>query len=311
MKDDLNNIRYRCFILKWLLLWVIFSGWAFAQNHQELPLTHLTYGYYGDAFVGLDPKDVQVSMQILLDGITEYYHNLVKVKGFVFDTKEGVLQAIRSKKVDLAAINALDYLDWGKKLYLDPLAVGLRNGHAGYAYVLLVRREDQVKHLKDLLQNRIIIQDVMLQKSIPLLWFKTELLKQATREKEIHMKNFTVDMKPARAILPVFFKKVRACIVTNETYETMLELNPQIGKQLKILKKSPVFLDGIMCLVRKMDSRQREFVLDNLSSLQKFPKGEQIINIYKVDHVVRYKPQFMNALLHLIRTYNELSKKYR
>ena len=51
--------------------------------------------------------------------------------------------------------------------------------------------------------------------------------------------------KPSQAILPVFFKQAEAALVTRATFDTAVELNPQLGAALRTLSRSPQLIPAV------------------------------------------------------------------
>jgi len=46
----------------------------------------------------------------------------------------------------------------------------------------------------------------------------------------------------ANTVLPVFFRLTDACVVRRRSINTMKEVNPQVGKQLKVISQLWIFI---------------------------------------------------------------------
>ncbi len=296
-----------------LIAWMLMISLAFLSAQQQLdpPLKEIYYGYYGPAFSNVDKNDAQASIQILMRQIAQYWKNKIKTKAFVYENEREVKSAILSKKINILVVPSLAYLKWHKKWHLEPGGVGIRNHKVGLSYLLVINKNNPWTKGSDLLHKRLIIHDNKLEGSLPLLWLKTRLMEEGIPLSELKFKVLKNYSRPSKVLLPVFFQKADACIITEDAFKTLNELNPQLGKQLKILKKSPTFLETLMCLTRPFAPRAKKFLLDTITGISKYPQGRQILTIFRTDRVIRYQKKYLTTVMDLLHTYQNLSKRLK
>ena len=82
-------------------------------------------------------------------------------------------------------------------------------------------------------------------------------------------------------ILPVFFRKTDACVVTRRGWETMGELNPQVTLQLRELASSPELVTMVLFFRAGYQSPSRRKVMQALLDMPKSPHGRQILTLFR------------------------------
>jgi phosphonate transport system substrate-binding protein len=99
-------------------------------------------------------------------------------------------------------------------------------------------------------------------------------------------------------VLPVFFGVKPACIVDRLAFETMMEMNPQVGSQLVKVVVSEPYLDSITFMTRHgyVSERARRDLINALAELHQEPAGRQILTLFKVDQLVPFKEEYMKSV---------------
>ena len=109
--------------------------------------------------------------------------------------------------------------------------------------------------------------------------------------------------KASRAVLPVFFGKADAVIVTLEAYETMEELNPQLSRTLETVVVSPSFSRALICVRDSFLRRVGDRVEDSLLFLHNDPQGRQLLTLFHVDGIVPFKAGDLDGIRDLLKAY--------
>jgi len=112
--------------------------------------------------------------------------------------------------------------------------------------------------------------------------------------------------KLLRVILPVFFRQADACLVTLKGFETMSELNPQIGRQLRILAKSEAVVPSLFCFRGDYLSPNREKILQEVSRLNQTPAGLQTLTLFQTEQLFISDPAALASSCALLDLHRRL-----
>jgi ABC-type phosphate/phosphonate transport system substrate-binding protein len=210
-------------------------------------------------------------------------------------------------EVDMIGLTSMNYLKIRDWVFLEPVTVGLRNGgQALEEYLLLVHRDADLSELTELEDKNLLV-GLGINHKTALMWLDVLLMQQGLPVAQNMFQTTKKVFKPAQAVFPVFFRQSDACIVTRRAFETMVELNPQIGEQLKPLASSPSFLPDLMCYRQKYDEAAKDLILSSALKLHTKIEGRQMLGLFRVDKIGRFKPSYLDNLIQLIATYDELS----
>ena len=186
-----------------------------------------------------------------------------------------------------------------RKNSIEPVLVNETNGSFGLGYYLIVNNKSNYKNLTSLKDKRISI----LSKSeyhTASIWLDKLLRDEKLTIKENYFKEIIHDYKANNVLLPVFFNKLDAAIVSIPAFELLNELNPQIRKQLKILASSENLIFGLILFDgRSKDKKRKEFMLEVLQSLHEENYGKQLLDLFMVDRIIPYKEEYWQNFLKL------------
>jgi ABC-type phosphate/phosphonate transport system substrate-binding protein len=126
-------------------------------------------------------------------------------------------------------------------------------------------------------------------------WFETLLLEAGMGKAQDVVGRLDVEAKATGALLPVFFAKADACVVNDQVFTTMSELNPQLGRRLHGIAMSEPLIDSVTFLAHDgwESPRHRSDMKEALAGLHETPEGKQILTLFKVDRLAPYEPGFV------------------
>ena len=182
----------------------------------------------------------------------------------------------------------------------------------GDEYFLIVRRDAGISGINQLKNRRIFIHPRSSHDGAHILWINSLLKENGLPNYERFFRTIKTVEKPSQAILPVFFKQTDACLVFRRSYQTVVDLNPQIGQQLLVIAQSPPILRGILAFRNDYSDKAKKVVMKTMTELHTHPQGRQILTLLRYDRLVDFKPVYLNtiaALLHGVPNIRALSKK--
>ncbi len=111
--------------------------------------------------------------------------------------------------------------------------------------------------------------------------------------------------KDSSALLKLFFNKADIAVIPKNTYETAIELNPQIQKNITTLYESPkIFLENEITLIHKKSSPryQKAFLISTKRLLQS-KDGKSIASYLTAKEFVTYSIKDLTPMINLNKTY--------
>lgn len=228
-------------------------------------------------------NDARAAMLVWTKLITQHIDITVECSPNVFETTAELVNRVQRGQVDAVAVNVVEYRQISR--YLDVREVVAAAGEAGRRqYLILVRDDSGIRHLEELRGRRLIVWKTP-QMCVAPAWLSTQLSGVSGAGAEGFFRAVTTESKVSRVVLPVFFGQSEACLTTKRGYDMMCELNPQVGKALRVLKSSPAMVVFCYLFRKNYASVQRERLVKALSSLSQTAAGRQLAALFQFEAV--------------------------
>lgn len=224
----------------------------------------------------------------------------------IFLPSSQLIQMIRGAEVDCFAITAWEY---AKVIDLiDPLQMMVEDYAVnGMDYLLLVNNSSPYKTIADLRGSKVFIHHhrdtILLEAWLSVLLADSSLPPAGQFFESIQPRDVLNEL-----ILPLFFRRIQAIGITRRAFNAATELNPQIGRDLKILAASPkVVSDGFFFRAGCNGQDKHQFQ-DALNRFQTLPAGRQCMALYQSTGFYPRPCSIMNGSLDLIHRHERLQK---
>lgn len=265
-------------------------------------------GYSDKLFVDIKDADARASTKVMTELMIAKKGVDAGCETYIFHDLQSIKTALQEKKLDAISLPAVEYLELVQEVPLDPVSAAVIGGKVTEKYVLLVHRDNNPQNLK-WLKNKEIIFGAKWMGSLSKIWIDDLLIKDGLSPIDQLCSKTKNVSRVSQAVLPVFFKQADACIVTQRSLKTMVELNPQIGRELVALATSPDFLNGMMCFRKDYDEKEyRSEFRKTIFELHLDPKGKQFLNFFKMDKLVPFEPSFLESTQALVEEYRRIAK---
>jgi ABC-type phosphate/phosphonate transport system substrate-binding protein len=202
----------------------------------------------------------------------------------VYEGADAVGQALRSNQVDAIAMTTDEYWTLSKAAAFDRVVVNVRNGSVTEEYLLLTRQDSPIKELAEL-KGRTLAVLRNHRTSLAPVWLDTLLVDKGLRPATEFFGRIQSHPKVSRAVLAVFFGQCEACLVTRQGLETMAELNPQVGRQLKALATSPKVVPSAFYFSAQYASPLKTRLITELERIQNSAAGQQVLTVFQSERV--------------------------
>jgi len=265
----------------------------------------LVVGYTRKIFYNVDINDARASTKVWAEMVIKKAAKFGKSDTVIFDDVSSMEKLVRANAVDLVVMRPEEFLAVRNKVALVPMFVPDFGKHFNSQYVLIVRTDSGIGNLSEL-RHKKLLRESGQSGDIPSLWLDATLMKQGLGGMKDFFTSIKVVNKAAQAILPVFFKQVDAALSERSSFDMMVELNPQIGKEIKVLAMSQGFVGAVLCLRKDFFDRFKDDISEALDSLHKDPQGRQLLLLFRANKLVSYTPEHLHPVEALLKEHLEL-----
>ncbi len=256
-----------------------------------LTRTYLRVSASESMFANVNQSDAVASMKV-------WSEQLGKLRGFQLDAKVAIAQSIPQLRqnlqehlVDLLVLDTPDYLVLSETNLLDAVFAGTTRGQLSvYQYVLLANDSSGPAALPGLRGKRVVVSS-RTKSNLGLMWLETLLGDGRLGRAGDFFGSLEINYRSSQCVMPLFFRRIDACVVDSGNWEAMKELNPQLGR-LRIVAHSEPYLEGVVAMPLQPHPHQYELV-SSLLNMHKTPAGEQLGIVFRIGPLVRTsKAQF-------------------
>jgi ABC-type phosphate/phosphonate transport system substrate-binding protein len=272
-------------------------GYASASaNNQELAKDRpLVIGYSSKAFFNVDPRDAIGLSKVWINTADRVMGNRTPSNVVYFNDSDEMERALLANEVDIVVLIAQEYVHLQERVPLRPVLSADYGRHFYGELLLLVRNDSGISRVEQLRGKSIRIESGQ-RGSIPIQWLDSYLMARVASDSHSFFSAITEYSKASQVIMPLFFKQSDACLASKDSLETMSELNPQIGRALRILETSPGFATGLLAVRSDIRNPRRDALVKAIREIHNDPKGRQLLTIFRINRLVDFKVEHMATI---------------
>lgn len=271
----------------------------------------LTISFTETAFLGLNRADVEAGYKVLAQTVGQRrgYRIIPKLQAFRGAADLDAL--LKDETVRMLVVNAWVFMDIDTKR-LTPMFIGSAANEVGRTYVLITRRDSGLDTLADLRGKELTIFELA-NATLGRYWIETRVMENGFGAPRDFFARTEFVLKPSAAVLPVFFGKKLACVVDRSGFDLMVEMNPQVGRELQVVAESDVLVDSVICLRNDgwPEGTYREDLKQTLGEFHREPAGAQILTMFKTDRLIPFREEHLAATRKLRAAYDRLRQELR
>ena len=265
------------------------------------------YGLLLSTFTEVNPNDALAATETWSAAVGRATGAWKATEATLFPDAATMVKAVNANRVDVIALTSAEYLAVESTVLADPFLVYELYGQVEAEYVLLVR--NNIRSIAELRDGRLAIAKTSASREMADTWLDVVLLENGLPEKERAFSQVNVTKKRSQAIVAVFFKQADAAVVTRTAFQTAVELNPQLGREIKVLAQSPKLLTGLACIRRSIDMAARRRYVEQATKLHEQTGLRQTFLILQVTRLVAWDPHFLDTARALNARYDALRRK--
>lgn len=247
---------------------------------------------------GVNINDARVAMQVWIRQMMMDLSVAVEISPRIFDTSEEIVRRARYGQFDVVALTTVEY-----RRIAEFLDAGLILAEAGpratVEYLLLVKRANGATRLGDLRGRRLAILDNT-RMCVAQAWLSNLLQESHLGSSDQFFASVTPEIKSSRVVLPVFFGQVDACLTSRAAFETMCELNPQVGRDLAVVANSPPVVSGLCAFHKDYHGEGREKLTRIYVSAPSTPAEQQLATLFEFRQLAPKDASYLKPTLAIL-----------
>jgi ABC-type phosphate/phosphonate transport system substrate-binding protein len=300
MATSINLRLHRRLILSgWAM--VLAASWAVASEPTVREAGRpFRFGVTAAMVEGVNRNDAQASMRV-------YFGEIAKARGIetappmVLEEVEEAGRMLRTGELDALSLTAPQYFQISASSSSSHVFGRKGLDVAGDTLVILVRQDSKVTKLSDL-NGGVLLEFESHRTNLRRVWLDLILTDEGLPRTEEFFRTVTAHRKLLSIVPPVFFGKAEACVVHRRGFDLMVELNPQLGKNLRVLAESPPLVSQVMCFGAKVETALRNDILTGMLSMHERVRSQQLLAVFQIDdRIVEFPLSALDSARDLIQ----------
>jgi phosphonate transport system substrate-binding protein len=268
-------------------------------------LTKVHSAFSKSMFKDINENDGKAAMAVYTKTIGNEYGIDTSDGPIYLDGTNAIAGALRLKQFDIISLSAEEFLALEDQGLDGPFLVSKVNKSVTEEYVLLVRGDSPIRKLEDLPGHTLIYSSDLRASLVP-IWLEVLCREHGLGPLDQVFARVASSSKPTLVMLPVFFGKVDACVVSRYSWEVMGELNPQLKKQLQAIAVSPAVVPGMSCFRRGMPADVKQRLLNAAEGSHSKPSFRQLMALFKTDDLAQEPLSVLDSTRQLLASYHRL-----
>ncbi len=276
-----------------------------APVEERSPTAPVRFAFSKRMFSEVNENDAQAAMKAWGQALSSERNIPFDPAVRILTGTEAIAAAVRDQLIDVITLPTDEYWEVRSMVPLGSILFGTNGNQIMEEYVLLVRGDSGIQRLADL-RGRTLVVFQNTRTTLAPAWLEVELLQHQLGRAAQFWGRVTESTKLLRVILSVFFRQADACLVSLRGFETMVELNPQIGRQLKILAKSEPVVPALLCFRGDYPSANQEKIIEEAARVDETPAGRQTMALFQAERLLRGDPASLASSCALLELHRRL-----
>jgi len=272
------------FIFKLFLFIIFLSITLLTFSAEENPkISNFNLGWY---FPSINAMVSRTDFHIAINMWLKEFKHVIDIQQTnvkLYDRIENMRTAFDQGELDMIVAPPLLIVGF---FNLDTLAdgfVGTSNTGKPYGMSLLIRNNSDIKTVADFKNKRLVLPENDLLASI---YLNSLLIPEYQQSYQNVFSSTQFLIKQNAIIHKLFFNEADVGVAYLETYNLMVELNPQIKKQVKILDNFPMNSPNYSYFHHQFPEKMRKHFIAEALKLNESVRSQQILNNFRMAALV-------------------------
>jgi ABC-type phosphate/phosphonate transport system substrate-binding protein len=263
----------------------------------------LRIAFVAEAFPRAKREDVVAAVPVYIAELNREV-TTVHPSAVVVHDPDDLTRGLQAGQFDMICVTSIDYVRHKAAWNVDVFMCSVEQGFACQSYLVLARDPD-LKTLSDLNGKQLLIPE---RDELAAIYLESEVRKVSGKTAASFFGSLTQTDRAVNGLMKVMLGKADACLVKEGAFETMREINPQVGRQLHVLARSAEYPNTAMaCRVEypgELKARVQDYVVNRLHLS---PRGRQILMLFRIDAIASIDDGAYDQIRELLREHDEMA----
>ncbi|TVQ96014.1 MAG: hypothetical protein EA399_16640 [Desulfovibrionales bacterium] len=256
-------------------------------------------------FTEVNESDVRAAMKVWIMTVAEERGLPVDPEPYLARNIDELTLACGSPRTGGCAVILPEYARLRREIAFSHHALSIAGGEYTEEYLLLARRDSGLERLDQLQGRRVAVLNNP-RMSLALVWLDTLLLEAGHAPAANWFQSVVFNKSASQTALPVFFSQIETCLITRSAFETMVELNPQLQEQLRVIAASPPLVPALFVYTADSSNFFRTSMLEAMEQFRDNPAGLQILHLTQSENIEIRPPAVLEPSLELLDRHDRL-----
>lgn len=278
-----------------------------AAEEESAAAAPIQVAFSGSMFADVNENDASAAVRIWAQMLGNDRGIPVNPIVKILRGSNEIAQSLQSRSVDVITLTSEECWALKTATPFGSFVYGVRDGQVTEEYVLLVQQDSPFKQLSDLSGHTLSVFSNP-RASLARIWLETELRRGGKGCLPEFFGHITQFSKLTKAMLPVYFGQIDACLITRQGFEIASELNPQVGRKLKVLAASQPLVPVVFCFRDDYRSPYRSRLLTAIGAVKTTPAGQQFMTLFQCDNLREGPASLMESAFSLLEAHAGLTR---
>jgi ABC-type phosphate/phosphonate transport system substrate-binding protein len=240
----------------------------------------LRVAFSSSMFTDVNANDAKASVKAWSQQMAEDMDMKLTVETHIEPDPDRLQAEYAAGNLECISLTTVEFLGLEDRMSVGPIFIGEQAGGVCHEYILLVKAESALNTLMDLRDKSLIVFDNP-RTCLALPWLDVALRTVEGARPETFLGSISHSPKLSQTVLPVFFGQSDACLVTRSGFDTMVELNPQVGRSLREVASSPKVVSMLVVIRDDADPKLKANISRALLDAGRTPSGRQLLTLFQ------------------------------
>jgi len=264
------------------------------------------FAFTSNMFPEVNENDARAAMKVWIQQISEARHIAADSNPLIFHDVQTVAAAFKTNTISGVGLTAPEFATLSRTQNFNRLGVAAYDGRRIVEqYVVLVRKESQIVKLDQLVGRTLTVLESP-RMSLATIWLDAELVGAGQKRCSEFFARVDAKEKASLVVLPVFFKRVDACLVTSNSFSVMGEMNPQLLKEMRVLAISPPVIPAFFAFCPEDEKSPHPELFLAMTQMHGTVAGKQLLALVKAECILDEPTNCLGPTLDLINLHDRL-----